>query len=283
VGGGAAARALGEVKRIVLLVVLAGVLAPAATAAPLEARAGFDDVTVQFGDRIHTRISVVVDASVRAGSVRVVDDPAPLTTLSLPRMSRVGNVIEVTRDAICVTSACVSDTGSATPKLAPVLVRAKLTNGRPVQVVVQWPQLTVRGRVTGGDLGRSEPPFRASLLPPAATFRTPPSTLAWLLDAAAIVLGLAAAGLVLLHVRSWMRGRVHSVPADDLERALRLAREAERRPPPDRRRAAGLLARVLGGRDAALAAEASDLAWAESQPRPEALEALVGEIERERT
>jgi hypothetical protein len=193
VGGGAAARALGEVKRLVLLVVLAGVLAPAATAAPLEARAGFDDVTVQFGDRIHTRISVVVDASVRAGSVRVVDDPAPLTTLSLPRMSRVGNVIEVTRDAICVTSACVSDTGSATPKLAPVLVRAKLTNGRPVQVVVQWPQLTVRGRVTGGDLGRSEPPFRASLLPPAATFRTPPSTLAWLLDAAAIVLGLRRA------------------------------------------------------------------------------------------
>ena len=282
-GRGAATGTLGAVKRLLVLVVLAAVLAPAATAAPLEARTGFDDATVQFGDRIHTRVSVVIDGSVNAGSVRVVDDPAPLTAVSLPRISRVGDVIEVTRDAICVTSACVSDTGSTTPKLAPALVRAKLKNGRSVQVVVQWPQLTVRGRVTGGDLGRSQPPFRASLLPPAPTYRAAPGTLAWLLDAASIVLGLAAAGLVLLQVRRWIRGYARSAPADELERALRLAREAEQRPPPDRRRAAGLLARLLGERDAALAGNASDLAWSEPQPGPDALESLVGEVERGHT
>jgi hypothetical protein len=268
--------------RLVLPVLLAAVFAPAAVAAPLQARAGFDDATVQFGDLIHTRVAVVVDASVRAGSVRIVDDPAPLTSVSLPRTSRAGDVIEVTRDAICLTSACVSDVGSTTPKLAPALVRAELKSGRAIQVVVQWPQLIVRGRVTGGDLGRSQPPFRASLLPPAPTYRTSPGTLAWLLDAAAIVLGLAAAALVLVQIRTWMRGRGRAAPADELERALRLAREAEQRPPPDRRRAAGLLARLLGDRDAALAGNASDLAWAEPQPEPDALESLVGEIERGR-
>jgi hypothetical protein len=237
---------------------------------------------VQFGDLIHTRVAVVVDASVRAGSVRIVDDPAPLTSVSLPRTSRAGDVIEVTRDAICLTSACVSDAGSTTPKLAPALVRAELKSGRAIQVVVQWPQLTVRGRVTGGDLGRSQPPFRASLLPPAPTYRTSPGTFAWLLDAAAIVLGLAAAALMLVQIRMWMRGRSRAVPADELERALRLAREAEQRPPPDRRRAAGLLARLLGDRDSALAGNASELAWAERQPEPDALESLVGEIERGR-
>lgn len=271
---------MGAVKRVLLVVVLAGVLAPAAAAAPLMARAGFDDATVQFGDLIHTRVSVVLDGSVRAGSVRVVDDPAPLSTVSLPRTSRVGGVIEVTRDAICLTSACVSDTGSTTPKLAPALVSAQLKNGRTVQVAVRWPQLTVRGRVTGGDLSRSQPPFRASLLPRAPTYRTAPSTVAWLLDAAAIVLGLFAATLVLVQVRRWMRGRVRAAPANALERALRLAREAEGRSPPDRRRAAGLLARLLGERDASLAGTASDLAWAERHPEPEALEALVGEVER---
>jgi hypothetical protein len=273
---------VGAVRRLIALLVCAVVFVPAATAAPLTARAAFDDTTVQFGDVVHTRVAVVVGASVRAGSVRIVDDPAPLTTVSLPRTSRVGNVIEVRRDAICVTSACVSDSGSTTPKLAPALVRATLKSGRTVQVVVQWPQLTVRGRVTGGDLGRSQPPFRASLLPPAPTYRTSPGTLAWLLDGAAIVLGLAAAGFVLLQVRSWVRRRDRATPVDELERALRLAREAESRPPPDRRRAAGLLARLLEERDAALSGNASDLAWREPQPEPDALESLVGKVERGR-
>jgi len=268
---------------VLLLLVIAGVLAPAAAAAPLKVQAGFADTTVQFGDLVHTRVSVVLDGSVREGSVRVVDDPAPLTTVTVPRTVRVGNVIEVSRDAICVTSACVSDTESTTPKLAPATVTATLKNGRSVRVVVAWPQLTVRGRVTGGDLTRSQPPFRALLLPPAPTYRSAPSTLAWLFDAVAVVLALAAASLVVVQVRLWARGRGRAAPADALERALRLAREAEGRPAPDRRRAAGLLARLLGERDAALAGSASDLAWAEPQPEPGALESLVGEVERGRS
>jgi hypothetical protein len=282
-GRGAATWQVGALKGVVVLLVLAGVLAPPAAAAPLKARAGFADATVQFGELIHTRISVVVDGSVRSGSVRIVDDPAPLTTVSLPHASRTGDVIEVTRDAICLASSCVSGTGSTTPKLAPATVTATLKSGRSVRVVVAWPELTVRGRVTGGDLMHAQPPFRASLLPPAPTYRTAPGPLAWLFDAAALVLALAAAALVLVQVRRWDRSRGRAAPADELARALRLAREAEGRPAPDRRRAAGLLARLLGARDAALARSASDLAWAQPQPEPEALESLVGEVERGRS
>ena len=70
------------------------------------------------------------------------------------------------------------------------------------------------------------------------------------------------------------------MPVDELARALRLAREAEGRPAPDKRRALGLLARLLGK---PLATEASDLAWRRPPPERESLHALVSEVEREVT
>jgi hypothetical protein len=66
-----------------------------------------------------------------------------------------------------------------------------------------------------------------------------------------------------------------------LARAVALAREAERRPTPDRRRALGLLARLLGARDAQLAGAADDLAWSAPAPTPDALAELVSEVEHE--
>jgi hypothetical protein len=66
-----------------------------------------------------------------------------------------------------------------------------------------------------------------------------------------------------------------------LERALALAREAERRPTPDRRRALGLLARLLGSRDPNLAGAIDELAWSAPAPTPDALAKLVNRVERE--
>ena len=77
------------------------------------------------------------------------------------------------------------------------------------------------------------------------------------------------------------RRRGRAAEGGELERALRLAREAESRPPPDRRRALGLLARLLGTRDGRLAGAASELAWAKPQPEREAMSGLVAEIEHE--
>jgi hypothetical protein len=63
-----------------------------------------------------------------------------------------------------------------------------------------------------------------------------------------------------------------------LERALALVREAESREPEDRRRAVGLLARVLRRRDDGLARAAGDLAWSEPEPAPSELAALVSRV-----
>lgn len=273
---------MGPLKRLLVSVVLVGVVVPSAAAAPLRARASFDDATVQFGEPVHARVSVVAGPNVRAGSVRVTDDLAPLTTLALQRTSRAGNVIEATRTATCISASCVAANGLATPTLAPATVTAVLASGRSVQIRVPWPRLTVRGRVTAADLGRAQPPFQASTVPPAPTYRAAPSTLAWLLDGAAIALGLAAAALLVVQARRRSRRRDRGVEGDELGRALRLVREAEARPVPDRRRAAGLLARLLGERDDALAGTASTLAWAEQQPDPAALESLAGDVEREK-
>jgi hypothetical protein len=273
---------VGAVRRLIVLVALALAAAPAAAAAPIRAHASFDHATVEFGAPIHARVSVEAGPAVRAGSVRVTDRLAPLTTVSPQRFRRAGNVIEATRVVTCSTAPCVAAGGVATPKLAPALVTAALADGRTVQISAPWPPLTVRGRVSSADLGKQQPPFRSSAAPPPPTYRIAPTTLARLLDGAAIVAGLAALALLAVQAGRWSRRRARAVPVDQFERALRLAREAETRPAPDRRRAAGLLARLLDERHTRLAGSASELAWARPQPDAGALASLVGDVERER-
>jgi hypothetical protein len=135
--------------------------------------------------------------------------------------------------------------------------------------------------VSSADLARLRPPFRASTTPPPPTYRIAPGTLARLLYGLAIVLAVGAVGVAAAQGRRLARsGRTEPV-GDELERALRLAREAESRPPPDRRRALGLLARVLRARARPLSGTASDLAWARPEPEPEAVSTFVTDVERE--
>ena len=77
------------------------------------------------------------------------------------------------------------------------------------------------------------------------------------------------------------RRRTQARRLTGLERALALARQAEARPPADRRRALGLLAGLLGVRSKRLADEAEELAWSAPVPQPTALSELVTQVERE--
>jgi hypothetical protein len=85
-----------------------------------------------------------------------------------------------------------------------------------------------------------------------------------------LALLLAAAVLVVDVLR---RRRVPR-PVDPYARALALAREAEHRPPADRRRALALLGRLAGDRETAAAA------WSAPDPTPERLAAIVDRLER---
>ncbi|HZO62677.1 MAG TPA: hypothetical protein VFB35_06810 [Gaiellaceae bacterium] len=270
-------------RAVAAAVLAAATVAPAATAAaPLRVHTSLDTATVRFGAVIQARVTVTAGPGVRTSSVRVVGGLAPLTTVSPRRVTRAGSTIETTRAVACITAPCVADGGVARPKLAPARVSAVLTDGRTVRVAAAWPPLAVRGRVTSADLKKRQPPFRASVVPPPPTYRVAPSTLARLFDGAAIALGLGALGLLGLQTRRRARRLRAGAPVDELERALRLAREAETRPVPDRRRAVGLLARLLDEGRAPLARSASELAWAKPQPEPDAVESLVGDIEQER-
>jgi hypothetical protein len=265
-----------------LVAVAAGLVVPATHAAgPLAVRAGFDQANVQFGDIVEARVGVVVDpALVRPSSVRVSTDLAPLTPESPSRTSRTGDVIEVTSTVACISQQCVAPGGDTTPALAPVVVTAVGRDGRRIRATAAWQPLHVRGRVSAADMRRDTLPFRADTTPAAPTYRIAPSTLEWLLDAAAILLLLGALALVVAQLRSARRRRAPA-RGDELARALRLAHEAEDRSPTDRRKALGLLSRLLGSRDRTLAESANELAWARPEPDREEVAGLVGDVERE--
>jgi hypothetical protein len=270
-----------------LVVLAASVFAANASAAPaLVVRATFDASTVQFGDAIGTHVVVTLDgARVRSGTLRIVDDAAPLTSLSPGRTTRTvqgGTItVAIARIFSCISSSCVAATGDATPALSPVTATVVTQGGETLRATATWPTLHVRGRVTKADLGRSRPPFLADTAPAPPSYRLAPSTLAWLLDGLAAALALAAAALAARAGLGLVRRRRGEPTTDELERALRLAREAEGRPPPDRRRALGLLARLLDARNRDLSGTASDLAWAEPEPDRSALATFVADVERE--
>ncbi len=250
--------------------------------APVTVRALFDRATVGFGDRVNTEVVVLLDRrAVDTSRVRVEESLTPLQQLGPPRVTRTtrGRLVTLTYDvpAACLDDRCLAQRGPKRLRLPSVRVKA----GTAI-VDAKWPILDVRGRVTASDLGPANPPLRADVAPPPVRYPISPSTLANLLELAAAV--LAAAGIALAGRQVWMLQRArrrHEARLSDLERALAFAREAEARPPADRRRALGLLARLLARRDNRLAGAARDLAWSEPAPTTDALSELVTRVERE--
>jgi hypothetical protein len=279
----AALLALAAVAVVLVLSGSAGVPSIAPTA-PLAVSATFDPATVEFGDRLQAQVVIALDrAAVRTQTLRFTYGLAPLTPLGPARTTRSSNgnleLVTVVAPVACLTDPCVARKGITTltfPRVRATVVR---TSGGVATVVTRWPTLAVRGRVSASDLASSSPTFAANTSPPPPSYSVSPGTLASVLEVLAVVCAVGAVALATWQAVVFMRRR----PArrvDALERALRLAREAEGLPAPQRRRALGLLARLLGRDD--LSSAASDLAWSEPQPDPDELEALVSEIERSR-
>jgi hypothetical protein len=233
------------------------------------------------------RVVVLLDrTAVRPSTLRLTVGVAPLTQLTAPRMTRAtrGNHSIVTYEvpAVCVTDGCIAPAGDLALRLPRVTATVSARDGGVTHMAAAWPVLHVHGRVNASDLvGR--PHFRGDTTPAAPSYRIAPSTLSALLDGLAVLLVLGGVAMAAFEARRLVHRRRSraAVAGGELERALRLAREAESRPPPDRRRALGLLARLLDRRDARLAAEASGLAWAKPQPEVETMSGLVAEIEHE--
>jgi len=273
---------IGIAGAAVAAVAVAGVLllghgtssANVAPAAPIAVRAAFDPPVVQFGDPVTARLVILLDrGAVRAQTLRIASGLAPLTPLAAPTTTRTVSgrleTVTITQRLSCLTDPCIAHS----LKFPPVRVTV---SGR--QATTRWRPLQVKGRVDAADLAASSPPFVADTAPGTPTYAVSPSATAKVLD---VVAALAAAGAVaLLTWQALMRGRrTRRTPAgDELARALRLARESEQRDVPDRRRALGLLARLLDG---GLGRAASELAWSQPQPEPETVDELVKRVDEE--
>ena len=265
----------------VLLALGQSASAPAvAPTAPVDVAASFDPPVAQFGDRILVRVVVALDTRrVRPQTLRLTEDLAPLTQLGGAGTSRSTQgsleLVTVVVPVSCLTAPCVARSGVARVGLPLVHTSVLARDGRIARASAAWPTLSVRGRVTASDLATRTPPFEADTVPPASTYWIAPGTLGTLLDVLAVLCALGAIAVAgwEAHLRIERRRRQPTA----LERALRLTREAERRPAADRRRALALLGRALA-RDQRSGA-VRRLAWSEPAPEPHELEELVTDIE----
>jgi hypothetical protein len=278
-----AVAALAAAAVAVVLVVGGSADVPAiAPPAPIAVHAGFEPANVEFGDRIQAHVVIALDRrAVRPQTLRFSYGLAPLAPLAPARTSRSVSgdleLVSVVEPLACVSGQCVARKGVTTLTFPPVRATVSRANGTAASVSVRWPALAVRGRVSGSDLASASPTFETNTSPPAPSYRVSPGTLASVLEVLAVVCALGAVGLAAWQAVLFARRRP-SRRVDPLERALRLTREAEDLPVPHRRRALGLLARLLRRDD--LSSAASDLAWSEQEPEPDQLEALVSEVER---
>jgi hypothetical protein len=293
---------MGSLTRIGVLAVLAAVAAALvfllahggsapslAPQRPLSVRASFDQRRIDFADRLLARVVVRLDRRrVDASRLKVRQSLFPFTVAGPSRTTRTtrGRVLVVTTETpfTCVQETCLTDRPKNTRvfRFAPVRVSAADRGGRELTVKAAWPEISMQRRVSEDEARTRPPPFRAYLAPPPPNYRISPSLLALLLEIAAAVLaaaGVVVAGLSFAAVRHARGPRQKQL--DELERAIAYAREARARPPEDRRKAAGLLARLLGMRHEPLAGSAERLAWSRPAPTPDALGELVTTTEQE--
>jgi hypothetical protein len=290
---------VGAVRRVVAVGVVvagaavAGVLllgrtvtasAPAPVA-PLVVRLALEPAQAEFGDPVTAHVVVLLDRrDVRPSTLKLSDAIAPLTVLGAPRTTTATRggltIVSVEVPGACLTLPCVARSGDTKVALPRVVATVSTRDGRTLRAVKVWQPLRIRAGVTAADLAAARPPFRGTTRAPAPSYRIAPSALAGLLDALAVVLVLGGVALGVYEAVRLTRRRA-AASGGELERAIRLARQSETRPAPDRRRALALLARLLGGREGQLAGAASELAWSRPNPEDAPLRELVGEIERE--
>jgi hypothetical protein len=249
---------------------------------PLAVHVTFAPPLAQFGDPTTVRIDVELDrGAVQSKTLHVTTDLTPLTALSTARRSRTVSgrleTVSIVQRVACLSDRCLGKTVTLHPVRASVTTR---TGG--VEFASSSSELHLGSRVSAADLATATPHFVADTAPPAPSYRIAPSTAAPVLDVIAALAAAGAAALVALQVLAAGRRKRREGTSDELARALRLVREAEARPVPDRRRALALLARVLRNRDVQLGPAVSALAWSEPPPDPQAIDALVSDVEGER-
>jgi hypothetical protein len=261
-------------RRALVLALAALAFAPAAHAASVAASAAPGRVGV--GDPF--RYTVVARVASPRGDVRVLADPGAFDILAGPSVSRSSEggttVVRVTETLACLGRGCAPNAkprGVALPRPVMLVGRAS-TSGAAASIVVA-------PRVPASAVAASRARYLRQTDPAGLTARLPLGLAAALAVLVALALVALAAWLVVseLRRRSEPAAAVAGRRTRGLEAALRLLRESARRPVPDRRRAADLVARLAGPE---AAGDAQRVAWSQPAPQPDDVSSLADEVER---
>jgi hypothetical protein len=245
-----------------------------------------------FGDPVTAQVEVAVDRRVvDPGSVEITTRFDPYTVAAVrEERSRAGETVTVRKRAtlMCITRDCLADsTRPILLELRPARITFR-TRGQAASAprVVSWPSMEVGSRlgtVVNFQASRVSP-WRASLTPPATSYRARPALVAGVLFGAAGIVALLALALLwpelrrLLRVQPRRRDPLAGLPP--LERALKLLELALAGGGADeQRKALDRLARELrrsGAND--LAGAARSLAWSPSRPDRDELGAFAGRV-----
>jgi hypothetical protein len=255
-----------------LVAVLAGALLAVGVthaAAPPLIRAEAQPATVGVGDTFSYLVEARFDADgLDASSVRIFADTGPFVQAGPTRSTHSTDgsavVVRLEQRLTCLDLACAPVQGLRRVRLPAARVSARHAGGRVTTGRAAPAVVGVEPRVSIAAVRAAPPPYRQQTALPAATRDA--GRLAALLAIAAVAFGLVAVLLVVLALRPRARARAREA---ELARALRLLRESASRPPPDRRRAADLVSRVVGAEGAqSLADDAARFAWSATAPKP---------------
>jgi hypothetical protein len=270
--------------------------APAAQRAAVTATADVVPHTHLFGDTLVARIDLVVDReAVGPAPPRVERSFAPYIVESATTSRRDAGRFSQLRYTFrlrCLVATCISPTGRARVRFAPVHVFYRLASGKERETRATWPSVELYTRLASVPLEEqstsrfSTPiasPWRADLVsvPPVSHRASPTLLVAALLLAAALL--LLPAGVLLYRALprrtapSWEAWLARLLP---LDRALAVLERA--RTDGDataRRRALERLGMELrsGGAES-LARAAFELAWAEAMPTSDAISRLEQDV-----
>jgi hypothetical protein len=243
---------------------------------PIDMRTAFSPAEPQFGDPVTALVDVFVDGrTIDPTSVRLDLRVPPYVAVGHERSERTVGHVSVLRFATrieCVEIGCVPR-GSIRDFAFPLLTIHYRERGVAQTAQIAWPQLHVHSRLSAAL--RTHPALRLTGLHSAPpSFRVSPRPAGIALLAVAALLGLAGAGLLLALAVAPLRARRRG--PGPLERILLELQASGANGNTGRRRGAlEQLALELATLDGALSQESRTLAWAPTEPPPDAIEELA--------
>ena len=260
---------------------------PAVAGSPIVVQTSVSPQSIYVADVVTARVDVLVDRrQVNPGSVEVTSPFGAWQQLQPTRSTSTGSST-IVRRTWWFTLACISERCVPGPKavetvdLPALTVAARTVSGTSLVVRHSWPAINIAGRYVPPNL-HALIFLQAQTEVPPATYRFGPGWLAGLLDGIGSALIAAAVGLSGLTLMRWRAARRIIVDTrPPLVRSLALVRQAQQGGVEERRRAVGLLARVLPQGSQGLLPAALEVAWSVDEPSADDLEELARQVEAE--